>query len=116
MPVTDPTSARILVYNVVVDWVAKQVNVPAKNIDVTRTFTDNPPAGYGFSEGNYLRMCDEITDPITVAAGRALSLPGAWRLSHENDAIAGFIDAVALRLIAAPLTPAGVSAHTWAMA
>jgi len=115
MPVTDPASARILVYNVVVAWVAKQTNNAANTIDVARTFVDNPPDGYGFSDGGYLQMCDGIIEPITTVSGRALKLPGAWRVKHKQDKIADFINATAVQLISAPLTPAGVSAHTWAM-
>jgi hypothetical protein len=115
MPISDPTSARILVYNVVVSWVAKKVNTTPSNIDVSRTFVDNPGDGYGFDEGGYLKMCDEIAVTISTASGRPFNLPGTWRLQNENDTIGDFINAAALRLIAAPLSPAGVKAHAWMM-
>jgi hypothetical protein len=115
MPVTDPTSARILVYNVVVTWVGPKVNLPPNKVDVSLTFMDAPPGGYQFNEGMFLSMCDEITPVLAVASGRALKLPGPWRVKHEHDAINVFINEVALRLLAAPLTPAGVSAHNWAL-
>jgi hypothetical protein len=115
MPVSDPTSARVLVYNAVVPWVAQQVGIAANTVDVSRTFVAAPPNGYDFDQGGYLRMCDQITVSITNAAQRTLTLPGPWRVEHENDVIATFINAVAVLLIAAPLTPTGISAHTWAM-
>jgi hypothetical protein len=103
------------VYNVVVDWVGNAVNLPPNRIDVSRTFGGAPPAGYGFDEGRYLQICDEIIPKLSLAAGRALKLPGNWRVQHEKDAINTFIDAVALRLMAAPMTPLGVKAHAFAM-
>lgn len=116
MPVTDPTKARLLVYNVVVNWVGPAVGIPSSRVNVSRTFQGAPPAGYGFNEGRFLQMCDQITATITNTSGRALKLPGQWRVNHEGDVIAVFIDAVALRLIAAPMTPSGVRAHQFAMA
>jgi hypothetical protein len=115
MSASDPTSIRITVFNVVVDWIATKVNTSPSKIDVSRTFVDNPPGGYGFSEGMYLEMCDEITPAIVRSSGRALKLPGNWRVQHEKDAISDFINAVAIRVIAAPLTSTGVKAHKWAM-
>lgn len=115
MAITDPSVARVLVYNVVVHWVGDAVNLPPNRIDVSRTFQGAPPAGYGFNEGRFLQMCDQITPKLSVAAGRALKLPGSWRVQHEQDAIDVFIDGVALRLMAAPLTPLGLKAHAFAM-
>jgi hypothetical protein len=115
MPVTNPASARIIVYNVVVTWVGNAVGIPGNKVDVSRTFTDPPSGGYGFDEGRYLQMCDEITGTISVAAGRSLKLPGNWRLQHEHDAIQNFIDATAIRLMAASMTPTGVRAHEYTM-
>jgi hypothetical protein len=116
VPVTDPTSARVLVYNIVVDQVAKFVGgISPKDVDVSRTFVDADPAGYNYSHGGYRQMCAAITDPIATTSGRAFTLPGPWQEQHLNDSIATFINAAALRLIAAPLSPAGVSAHAWAM-
>jgi hypothetical protein len=116
VPVTDPTSARVLVYNIVVAQIAKSVGgISPGDVDVSRTFVDAPPGGYGYSHGGYRQMCGAITDPIATTSGRAFTLPGPWQEQHEPDSIAAFINAAALRLIAAPLSPAGVSAHTWVM-
>ncbi len=113
MPISDPTSARILVYNVVVHWVSQQTD--AATIDISRTFVDDPPEGYGFDQGEYLNMCDEITSTISKTTARSFVLPGAWRLDHQQDSIGDFINQAAIVLIAAPLSPPGVQAHTWAM-
>ena len=111
MPITDPTKARLLVYNVVVNWVATAVGVPASRVNVSRTFKGAPSGGYGFDEGRFIQMCDKITPAIAVPSGRPLKLPGKWRVDHEADAIAVFIDAVAVKLLAAPLTASGARAH-----
>jgi hypothetical protein len=115
MAITDPSVARVLVYNVVVDWVGNAVNLPPNRIDVSRAFQGAPPDGYGFNEGRFLQMCDQIIPKLSLASGRALKLPGTWRVQHENDAINTFIDAVALRLMSAAMTPLGVRAHSFAM-
>jgi hypothetical protein len=107
MAITDPSVARVLVYNVVVDWVGNAVNLPPNRIDVSRAFQGAPPDGYGFNEGRFLQMCDQIIPKLSLASGRALKLPGTWRVQHENDAINTFIDAVALRLMSAAMTRSG---------
>jgi hypothetical protein len=84
MAITDPSVARVLVYNVVVHWVGDAVNLPPNRIDVSRTFQGAPPAGYGFNEGRFLQMCDQITPKLSVAAGRALKLPGSWRVDPRT--------------------------------
>jgi hypothetical protein len=114
MPITDPSRARILVYNVVVDWVGTAVGLPPSRVNVARTFKGSPPAGYGFSEGRFLQMCDQIAPKLSLAAGRSLKLPGQWRVQHENDAINAFIEAGAVRLMAAPMSALGVKARTFA--
>lgn len=115
MVVSDPTAARILVYNVVVQWVARAVNLPPSSVNVSRTFVDAPSGGYGFTEGRYLQMCGAITEDLIRTSGRSLTLPPGWRVQHEGDAIATFINAVAVRLVAGKLTPAGLSAFNWAI-
>ncbi len=115
MAITDPSVARVLVYSVVVDWVGGAVNLPPNKIDVSRSFEGAPPNGYGFNEGRFLQMCDQIIPKLTLASGRALRLPGSWRVQHEQDAINTYIDAVALRLMAAQMTPLGVKSHAFAM-
>jgi hypothetical protein len=115
MPVTDPNSARVLVYNVVVGWLASAVNLPQTSIDVSRKFMGAPTGGYGLNEGRFLQMCDDITAALNNATARTLKLPGQWRVQHENDVISAFINAVAVKLIAASMTAAGQKAHTWAM-
>jgi hypothetical protein len=111
MPISDPTAARLLVYNVVVNWVGGAVGIPPTRVNVARTFKGAPTGGYGFNEGRFLQMCDEITPSIAIPAGRALKLPGKFRVDHEDDVIAVFIDAVATRLLASPLTASGARAH-----
>lgn len=113
MPISDPISARILVYNTVVDWMAKKKDLP--RVEVGRTFMGPPPGGYGFSEGAFLQMCDDITDSLRAATQRKLTLSGPWRVQHERDVISAFMNAVAVLLIAGAMTPAGRDAHTWAM-
>jgi hypothetical protein len=115
LPVSDPVSARLLTYHVVTDWVGTAVGIPANKVDVSRKFNGAPPAGYGFNQGRYLQMCDEITATLAVSSGRSFKLNGTWRLSHINDDIGVFINAVALQILAAKLTPAGMAAHEWAM-
>jgi hypothetical protein len=114
MPLTDPIGARVLVYNTVVDWLTSApANLPS--VDVGRTFMGPPPGGYGITEGLYLRMCDDITASLVTATQRKLSLSGKWRVQHEQDVISTFMNAVAVLLIAAPMTSTGKNAHTWAM-
>jgi hypothetical protein len=115
MPGNDPMAAQILVYSVVVEWVAAAVHIDSKDVDDDRKFSGNPPAGYGFDEGQFLKMCDEITPTLIKASGRALKLPGKWRVAHEDDSIGDFVTATAVAVLAAPLTPLSVQAHSWAM-
>jgi hypothetical protein len=114
MPITDPTGARLLVYNTVVDWLMSgPPELPS--VDVGRTFMGPPPGGYDLDEGLFLQMCDAITASLVKAAQRTFTLDGAWRVQHEQDVISTFINAVAILLIAAPMTPLGKQGHIWAM-
>ena len=117
MPVSDPVGARVLTYHVVTNWIAKAVPglSSGADVDVSRKFGPAPPAGYSFSNGQYIKMCGEITHELVVASGRSFTLEGPWRLKHQNDEIASYIAAVALKMLAGSLTPAGVAAHEWAM-
>lgn len=115
MTVIDPFNARILVYHTVVNWVGPAVGLPPQKVNVSRTFVDAPTKGYGFNEGRYLQMCDQISAALTISSGRLLKLPGTWRLKHEQDDIATFINEVAILLLAAPATAVGKAAHSWLM-
>ena len=115
MPVSSGTNARVVVYNVVVNWLAPKVNLPAVRIDVTRTFAGKPPGGYGQISGSFLTMCDDISDTLSSTTGRTLKLSGPWRIKHQQDVIADFINAVAVLLMAAGTTPTGRNAVVWAM-
>jgi hypothetical protein len=115
VPITDPTAARLLVYNVVVNWVASAVGLSGRQLDVSKTFMGAPTGGYGFNEGRFLQMCDQITVTLSNSSGRSLRLSGALRVSNEADDIQTFINNAALALIAAPLTRTGRAAHAWVM-
>jgi hypothetical protein len=115
MPVSSGTNARIIVYNTVVNWLAVRVNLPPAQIKVDRKFAGPPPGGYGQTRGSFMTMCDDISDTLSSTTGRSLRLTGAWRLKHQNDVIADFINAVAVVLMAAGTTPSGRSAVAWAM-
>ncbi len=114
MSATNPAAARILVYNVVVSWVGDAVGIPARRVSVSRTFKGSPTGGYGFNEGRFLQMCDEISVTISISSGRMLRLPGGWRVEHEDDVIAVFIDAVARKLLTSPISARGVRAREFA--
>jgi hypothetical protein len=60
-------------------------------------------------------MCDEISVTLSACTGRALKLSGAWRIKHQNDVIADFINAVAVALMAAPMSLVGRNSLVWAM-
>ena len=115
MTITDPMKARVLVYNIVVNWVGTAVNISPSQVDVSRTFSQAPSDGYGFTPGGFNKMCEEVTPQIVVASGRALNLPPKFRHDHAGDAIAVFIDAVALKLMAAAMTASGIRAHQFVM-
>jgi len=115
MPVTDPMGARILVYNTVADWLAGPPVNLAQSVETGRTFIGGPPGGYGLTEGNFLRMCDDISVLLSKATQRTLTLTGQWRVQHERDVLSTFMNAVAVELLAAQLTPGGKDAHAWAM-
>ncbi len=115
MPVSSGTNARVVVYNVVVNWLAPKVNLPAAQIDARRTFAGKPPGGYGQIRGSFMTMCDEISDILSSATGRKLKLSGRWRIKHQQDVIADFINAVAVLLMSAGTTPTGRNAVVWAM-
>jgi hypothetical protein len=116
LPVSDPVSARVLTYHVVTNWVAKAVGLQSgADVEVSRKFVGAPTAGYDFDDGQYIKMCNEITHELVVTSGRSFTLDGPWRLQHENDEIASYINAVALKMLAGHLTPAGIAAHEWAM-
>jgi len=115
MPVSSGTNARVLVYNTVVNWLAPRVNLAPAQIRVERKFAGPPPGGYGQVKGAFLTMCDDVSEKLSETTGRALRLSGAWRIKHQNDVIAVFINAVAVALMAAPMTPAGKKSLVWAM-
>lgn len=114
MPITDKPKAVKLVYSVVVTWVGTAVGIPPSKVNVSRTFKGAPAGGYGFNEGRFLQMCDEITPTIAISSGRKLTLPGKFRVDNEDDDVATFINNVADRLLAAPLSATGVRAHEFA--
>ena len=91
------------------------MNFAPAQIKVGRKFAGPPPDGYGQTKGAFLTMCDEISATLSAVTGRALKLSGAWRIKHQNDVIADFINAVAVALMAAPMTPAGRTSLIWAM-
>ncbi|NPU65455.1 hypothetical protein HL667_10665 [Bradyrhizobium sp. 83012] len=95
----DELEARVLVYNIVVSWIGRAVGIAPKRVNVSRGFGGAPPAGYGFNEGMYIRMCEEITPSIAAASGRAFTLPGKWRLDHASRSIGVFINDAAGRLL-----------------
>lgn len=109
------TTARVIVYNTVVTWLAPKVNLAPAQIRVERKFAGPPPDGYGQAKGAFLTMCDEISTTLSACTGRALKLSGAWRIKHQNDVIADFINAVAVALMAAPMTSSGRVSLIWAM-
>lgn len=115
MTVSSGTNARVIVYNTVVNWLASRVNLAPAQIRVGRKFAGPPPGGYGQIKGAFLSMCDEISVTLSNGTGRALKLSGAWRIKHQNDVIADFINAVAVLLMAAPMTSAGRNSLVWAM-
>lgn len=115
MPISDPSSARVLVFNTVVPWIAEHVGLPTTSVDVGRSFSAAPPDGYSIDAGEFDGMCDEIAVDLTKASQRDLRWPANFKSDHQDDEIAAFINTVAVLLIAAPLTPTGVAAHTWAM-
>jgi hypothetical protein len=115
MPVSSGTNARVIVYNTVVNWLAPKVNLAPAQIRVGRKFAGPPPDGYGQIAGAFLTMCDQISATLSECTGRSLKLSGAWRIKHQNDVIADYINAVAIQLMAAPMTPAGRNSLVWAM-
>jgi hypothetical protein len=115
MPVSSATSARVLVYNAVVEWLGPRVGLPPNKIDVTRKFAGPPPGGYGQTGGSFMTMCNDISATLSVMAGKKLTLTNPWRVAHQGDVIAVFINAVAVLLIAAPMSPTGKKSLTWAM-
>ncbi len=115
MPVSSGTNVRVLVYNTVTQWLGTRVNIPAWKIRVDRQFAGPPPGGYGQTRGAFMTMCDDVSATLATATGRRLSLSGSWRLKHQNDVIADYINGVAVALMAAPMSPVGRKALTWAM-
>jgi hypothetical protein len=113
--ISSGTNARVIVYNTVVNWLAPKVNLAPAQIRVERKFAGPPPDGYGQVRGAFLTMCDEISAALSECTGRALKLSGAWRIKHQDDVIADFINAVAIALMAAPMTPSGRKSLVWAM-
>jgi hypothetical protein len=109
------TNARVIVYNTVVTWLAPKVNLAPAQIRGRTQVCRTTPGGYGQAKGAFLTMCDEISTTLSACTGGALKLSGAWRIKHQNDVIADFINAVAVALMAAPMTSSGRISLVWAM-
>lgn len=62
-----------------------------------------------------MTMCDDISETLSNTTGRKLKLSGAWRLKHQNDVIADYINAVAVALMASGMSPTGMQALAWAL-
>jgi hypothetical protein len=114
MPVSSATEARVLVYNIVVAWLAPRVGLPASKINVGRTFRDPPPSGYSQTTGAYMSMCDHVADRLQETTGRAITLPVNWRIKYEGATIAAYINAVSVRLLSSQMNATGKSALNWA--
>jgi hypothetical protein len=115
VPVSSGTNARVIVYNTVVHWLAPRVNLSPSQIKVDRSFAGAPPAGYGQNTGAYMTMCDDISKTLTAITGRNVDLSGGWRIKHQGNKIADFINAVVILLMAAGMSPTGRNALNWAI-
>jgi len=110
---TDP---RILVYQAVVNWLARQKVVRRpENVRVGPSFAGDPSAEYRQTRMEFRRMCDELSASLSVATGRKLSLSVPWRAKHEGDVISVFMSALAVELAAAPMSPAGRKSLEWVL-
>jgi hypothetical protein len=105
----------MMVYHVVVEYFAPKVNLDPGALDITRTFAGPPPGGYGQVPGAFMSMCEAITPQLCSASGRAVKLPDDWRLQHVADTIETFINQTAIEVLAAPLSPTGKNALSWAI-
>ena len=115
MPVSSGTNARVIVFNTVVNWLGPNVKLSPSQIDVQRKFAGKPPGGYLQTNGAYMQMCDDISDTLSATTGRKVVLSGGWRIKHQGDKIADFINAVAIVLMAAGMSTTGHKALNWAI-
>ncbi|HLC09301.1 MAG TPA: hypothetical protein VJK06_08460 [Methyloceanibacter sp.] len=115
MPGSSGTNARVIAYNAVVQWLGPHVNLPPSQIKVDRKFAGKPPGGYGQTTGAYMTMCDDISRTLSAITGRKVVLSGGWRIKHQGDKIADFINAVAIVLMAAGMSATGRNALNWAI-
>ncbi len=90
MSVSDPVSARVFIYHTVTNWLAKAVGPSSgADVDVSQKFVGAP---YYFDDGQYIKMCNAIARELVVTSGRSFALDGPWRLQHQNDEIATYIN------------------------
>jgi hypothetical protein len=110
----DQIDIRATVYNTVVGWLAKKLDCKPHDVRVGRSLSAPPPDGYGQIKGSFRTMCDQISATLSLTTGRALTLPTAWRIKHQNDSVTDFISAVALLLTDARVTRTGKASLAWA--
>jgi hypothetical protein len=115
MSATDPTGTRLLVYHAVLNYFAPKVGLQPDQIDTSRTFKDAPPQGYGQKPGAFKTMCQTITGTLQQSTGRNFTLSDTWQLANQGDTISAFINAVAVQLLSAKLSPTGKKALLWSM-
>jgi hypothetical protein len=90
LSVSDPVSARVFIYHTVTNWLAKAVGPSSgADVDVSQKFGGAP---YYFDDGQYIKMYNAITRELVVTSGRSFALDGPWRLQHQNDEIATYIN------------------------
>jgi hypothetical protein len=100
----DAADIEQIVFNIVTGLVAQIVGVAAAALDVTRTFVDADPNGYGMAPGNYASLCDQATQSINDQCNAAITLNAIWRDQHATKPISTFCSDAAHLAAGSPAT------------
>jgi hypothetical protein len=100
----DPIQAAHLVLNTTDAWLKA---AGAGSFNAAKTIADNPPKGYAMSPQRYLKFCADISETLSAATGRKLTLNKTFRDAHFDDAMGDFAAAVTSELLKAPLSANG---------
>jgi len=107
------SQATAMTGHVVTKWMAHESNIPQHQVDISRTFYQDPPKGYRQNKQRYHRMCDELDQALSRECQRRVTTPKDWRDEHRTNVIAEFIGELADLVLRSPSQPQAPQVIAW---
>jgi hypothetical protein len=98
---------------IVTKWMSKESNIPQNKVDISLTFYQVRPKGYGQTKRRYQKMCDDLDEALSRDCKRSVSTPPLWRDKHRTDVIARFIGDLAALVLQSPSQPHTPQVIAW---